>query len=72
MYFMDPLKKNKKQDKDNDKLVPMPDEETLHTTDPQEYMKGPLSSRMHSISEEAKKNDKTSKEEATKKRDDKL
>ena len=27
--------------------TPKPDEETLHTTDPQEHMKGPVSSMMH-------------------------
>jgi len=28
-----------------------PDPETLHTTDPQEHMKGPVSSLMHDIRE---------------------
>jgi hypothetical protein len=37
-----------------DKNKPLaPDEETLHTTDPQENMKGPLSSLMQGIKEEA-------------------
>lgn len=30
-----------------------PDEETLHTTDPQEHMKGPISSVMQGIKETA-------------------
>ena len=30
---------------------PKPDEETLHTTDPQEEMKGPVSSAMHKTGE---------------------
>ncbi|RYY83994.1 MAG: hypothetical protein EOO15_20310 [Chitinophagaceae bacterium] len=30
-----------------------PDPETLHTTDPQEHMKGPLSSAMNGIADDA-------------------
>jgi len=48
--------------------TPKPDSETLHTTDPQENMKGPLSSLMHNTGEEFK-SDKT-KEEADRKRDE--
>ncbi|TCJ13583.1 hypothetical protein EPD60_12355 [Flaviaesturariibacter flavus] len=32
-----------------------PDPETLHSTDPQEHMHGPLSDRLHKISDAAKK-----------------
>jgi hypothetical protein len=45
-----------------------PDEETLHTTDPQEHMEGPISSVMQNIKEEAEENDET-KEEADRKKD---
>ena len=59
--------------KENDKDPGLkPDPETLHTTDPQEHMKGPVSSTMQNIKEEANKNDKVSKEEADKKRDEHL
>jgi len=64
--------KNKNEEKDKNKPVSKPDPETLHTTDPQENMKGPVSSFMQNIKEEANKNDKVSKEEADKKRDEHL
>ncbi|HEX3165114.1 MAG TPA: hypothetical protein VHQ93_02585 [Chitinophagaceae bacterium] len=64
--------KNKKQEKDKTQPASNPDPETLHTTDPQEHMKGPVSSFMQNIKEEANKNDKVSKEEADKKRDENL
>jgi hypothetical protein len=65
-------KKNKKDEKDKSKPVSKPDPETLHTTDPQEHMKGPVSSFMQNIKEEANKNDEVSKEEADRKRDEHL
>lgn len=34
-----------------------PDPETLHTTDPQEHMHGPVSSSMQGIRENAEEND---------------
>ena len=61
--------KNKKEEKDKKPQGLEPDPETLHTTDPQEHMKGPVSSTMQSIKEEAKKNDKVSKEEADRERE---
>ena len=64
--------KNKKEEKDKSQPTSKPDPETLHTTDPQEHMKGPVSSFMQNIKEEANKNDKVSKEEADKKRDENL
>jgi len=64
--------KNKKEEKDKTQPTSKPDPETLHTTDPQEHMKGPVSSFMQNIKEEANKNDKVSKEEADKKRDENL
>ena len=64
--------KNKKEEKDKSQPLSKPDPETLHTTDPQEHMKGPVSSTMQGIKEEAKKNDKVSKEEADKKREENM
>ena len=61
--------KNKKEEKDKKPQGLEPDPETLHTTDPQEHMKGPVSSTMQGIKEEAKKNDKVSKEEADRERE---
>ena len=64
--------KNKKEEKDKSQPISKPDPETLHTTDQQEHMKGPVSSTIQSIKEEANKSDKVSKEEADKKRDENL
>jgi hypothetical protein len=61
--------KNKKEEKDKSQPISKPDPETLHTTDPQEHMKGPVSSTMQGINKEAKKNDKVSKEEADRERE---
>ena len=61
--------KNKKEEKDKSQTISKPDRETLHTTDPQEHMRGPVSSTMQGIKEEAKKNDKVSKEEADRERE---
>ena len=61
--------KNKKAEKDKSQPISKPDPETLHTTDPQEHMKGPVSSTMQNIKEEANKNDKISKEEADRERE---
>lgn len=62
-------KEEKKEKKSEPAPALQPDPETLHTTDPQEHMKGPVSSTMQNIKEEANKNDEVSKEEADKKRD---
>ena len=62
---------DKELDKNNETTnnkTSKPDPETLHKTDPQENMKGPLSSLMHNTGEEFK-TDK-SKPEADAKRDD--
>jgi hypothetical protein len=64
--------KNKNEEKDKSQPVSKPDPETLNTSDPQEHMKGPVSSVMQNIKEEANKNDKVSKEEADRKRDEHL
>jgi hypothetical protein len=60
--------KEKEENKDKKKGGLAPDPDTLHTTDPQEHMKGPVSSTMQNIKEEANKNDKVSQGEADKKR----
>lgn len=69
---MDKEKMPGKEHKDNQQGRLQPNPETLHTTDPQEHMKGPVSSTMHNLSEEAKKNDRVSKEEASRRRDGNL
>ncbi len=59
---------DKKKNIDTDKAL-APDPETLHTTDPQDKMKGPLSSVVQSVKETVEDNDAESKEEADKKKD---
>lgn len=61
--------RDKKEKKDKPTPALKPDPETLHTTDPQEHMKGPVSSTMQNIRHEANKNDEVSKDEADKKRE---
>jgi hypothetical protein len=64
--------KEKKENKDKKNTGLAPDPETLHTTDPQEHMKGPVSSTMQNIKDEANKTDKVSQGEADKKRMDNM
>jgi hypothetical protein len=45
-----PTEKNKEQADNKDAAV-KPDQETLHTTDPQEHMEGPVSSLMQGTGE---------------------
>jgi hypothetical protein len=59
----------KKQKKHKDESPLKPDPETLHTTDPQEHMEGPVSSVMQNIAEKAEENDEETKEEADRKKD---
>ena len=61
-------KDDKKTGKENKDALLKPDPETLHTTDPQEEMKGPLSSIIQNIKEAAE--DDESKEEADKRKDE--
>jgi hypothetical protein len=63
---------NKKKNKDTKGSGLKPDPQTLHTTDPQEKMKGPVSSTIQDIKHNAEKNDEVSQEDATRKRDDQL
>jgi hypothetical protein len=70
-YIEKPIMENDNQhkpNKGNEKAL-QPDEETLGTTDPQEHMKGPVSSLMQKAKDGAHKNDNTEKEK--KKHDDK-
>jgi hypothetical protein len=62
------IEKKKKKDEENTDIL-QPDPETLNTSDPQDHMKGPVSSTMNKIKEEAEKNDKVSKEEADEERE---
>ena len=64
--------KTRKDEKEKSQPVSKPDPETLHTADPQEHMKGPVSSVMQNIKDEANKNDKISKEEADRKREENM
>jgi len=67
-----PDPKNKKDNSVEDKKGLKPDPETLHTTDPQEHMKGPVSSSVQTVKEEVEKGNEESKEEADKKRDENM
>lgn len=62
--------KTKKTKTDEESGIIKPDPETLHKTDPQDNMKGPISSLVNGVKEVVEENDKVSKEEATKKRDE--
>ena len=68
----DKREEDKKENKEKKNTGLGPNPETLHTTDPQEHMKGPISSSMQNIKHEGEKNDTTSKEEATKKHDERM
>lgn len=57
------LKKDQKEDPENQDTTLPPDPETLHKTDPQDNMKGPVSSLMNKISEAAEKNDEEQPED---------
>lgn len=52
------LKKDLEQDPENDGTALAPDPETLHKTDPQDNMKGPISSLVNKVAETVEKNDK--------------
>ena len=59
---------DKKNNTDKDNAL-QPDPETLNKTDPQDNMKGPLSSVVQSVKETVEENDTESKEEADDKKD---
>jgi hypothetical protein len=62
--------RNNADNRDTKNTSSKPDPETLHTTDPQEHMKGPVSSTMHQTGEAFDTNE--SKEEADKERDENM
>ena len=70
--FTMPDKKDQKDPKEPKNPSLKPDPETLHTTDPQEHMKGPVSSSMQNIKEEAEEGDKESKQEADEKKEENI
>ena len=57
-------------DKSKQKDPLRPDPETLHTTDPQEHMKGPVSSTMNKLEEKAEENNEESREEADRRKEE--
>lgn len=59
-------------DKKKNNDLAKPDKETQHKTDPQDNMKGPVSSIMQNIKEDAEENDEESKEEADKKKEENM
>jgi hypothetical protein len=61
LYIMPNQKDKKKEDKKKKDPLLKPDPETLHTTDPQEKMEGPVSSIVQNIKEEAEDNDSKEK-----------
>ena len=63
------MKEEKRNDRNNEAPL-KPDPETLHTTDPQENMEGPLSSTMHKTGEGFDTNE--SKEEADQEKEEKI
>ncbi len=56
--------KAKKNDKTDSLLAPDP--ETLHTTDPQEKMEGPVSSVVQNVKEEVEENEERDKKDEKK------
>jgi hypothetical protein len=55
---------------ENENITPKPDAETLHTTDPQEHMQGPVSSLMQKAGEPFDTDE--TKEEADREKDEKM
>lgn len=55
------IDKNKTTEEKHDNPVSQPDPETLHKTDPQENMKGPVSSLMNKAADKAEDNAKKDK-----------
>ena len=66
---MSTQKDDKKKDKKKKDAPLKPDPETLHTTDPQEEMKGPVSSLVQNVKEGAEEDNAETKEEADRKKD---
>ena len=64
--------KNKKDNSTENKEGLKPDPETLHTTDPQEHMKGPISSAVQGVKHNVEDKESESKEDAQKRRNENL
>lgn len=60
---------SKKKQTGTEKKPLSPDPETLHKTDPQEEMQGPVSSLVQNLKEEAEKGNQETKEEADRRKD---
>lgn len=58
---------DKKRDRENKDAPINADPETLHTTDPQEHMKGPVSSSVQSVKKGTERINNETKEEADRK-----
>ena len=66
-----PVDQKKDEKNEKDTTTPLaPDPKTLHTTDPQDNMKGPVSSAVQGVKDKVEENDKESKEEADKKKEE--
>lgn len=61
--------KKEQEQKDNKDAVVQPDPETLHTTDPQEHMHGPVSSLVRKAAEEMDNEEVPEKDGKTRKQD---
>lgn len=55
------IDKKKKEEEKHDNPVSQPDPETLHKTDPQENMKGPVSSLMNTAADKMEENEEKDK-----------
>ena len=58
---------NRKDEKEKKNPLTKPDPETLHKTDPQDNMEGPVSSVIQNIKEEAEENEEKDKQKEQKK-----
>jgi len=63
-------KQNADRQTTDNKLTPRPDPETLHKTDPQKHMEGPVSSSMHGLGSGFDTDE--SKEEADEEKENKM
>jgi hypothetical protein len=52
-----------RKEKEKKTGIRQPDPETLHTTDPQEHMKGPVSSFMQKVKNKVEDNDQDDRED---------
>jgi hypothetical protein len=56
-----PENEQSRKQTEKDTGIRQPDPETLHTTDPQEHMKGPISSFMQKVKDKAESNNEDDK-----------